>query len=355
MTDDFVPGLEDTQHTPARVADRPRRKKLRWTLGILGVLLLVLGGAGAGVLWLASNALDKATHGRGGSPVGIFVPLPLPNEESGVANVLIAGNSYDDPGHGGSTLTDSIIVASVNLKTKQTSLISIPRDLWVEHNGRQSKINAVYVYAGGGEAGLRALSEVAEKVTGLHIEQRILVGFEAVRDIVDAVGGIDVVINSPDPRGIADPLGLQLRNGPQHLDGDTALLLARARNNPLGDKPNYGLPNGDFDRQKNQRMILAAVADKAKSSPALANPSAVLQIFDTVGKNIITDLSAGQMRRFYDLVSGGPSESVSIRGASGQNLLVGYSAPGGGAALVPAAGMFEYGPIREFVAKTVGL
>lgn len=354
MTDDLLPGMDAEPGAPRRVADKPKRRRRRWTLGILLSLLLVLGGAGAGLLWLASNALNQATNGRGGSPIGVFVPAPLSNEGTGIVNVLIAGNSYDDPEHAGSTLTDSLMVASVNLTTKRTSLISIPRDLWVDFNGRQTKINAVFVYAGGGDAGMRALSQVVETVTGLHIDQYVLVGYTAVRDVVNAVGGVDVVIESPDPRGIADPLGLRLENGPQHLDGDTALLLARARNNPVGDKPNYGLPNGDFDRQANQRMLIAAVARKAKTSPALANPAAIVAIFETIGKNVLTDLNAGQLRRFYDLFKDGPTQSVSIRG-QGQPLLRNYSAPGGGAALAPTAGLFEYGQIHAFVKEVVGL
>ncbi len=350
MTDDLVPGLDAP--SPRRAAPRPPRRALRWTIGILLGLLLVIGGAGAGLLWLASSALNKATDGRGGSPVGIFVPLPLSNEDSGHVNVLIAGNSYDDPEHGGALLTDSIMVASVDLETRKTALISVPRDLWVEHDGRQSKINAVFVHAGGGSKGMTALAQAVERATGLHIDHYVLVGYEAVKGVVDAVGGIEVVIESPDPRGIAEGK-LKLGNGPQHLDGATALALARARNY-LGTSPtSYGLPGGDFDRQKYQRKILTAVVDKARKTPALANPAAVIAIFETLGNNIHTDLNAGQLRRFYDLFADGPHQSVSIRGDSGTPLLVNHTGPGGAAALVPRAGQFEYGEIHAFVAEVL--
>lgn len=351
MSDDLVPGMDAQPHTPRRVAERPRRRTLRWTIGILGVITLVLGGLVAGVMFLASNALNQATSGRGGSPVGVFVPLPLSNEDSGLVNVLIAGNSYDDPQHGGAALTDSIMVATINVRTNRTSLLSIPRDLWVDHNGRQSKINAVYVYAGAGDAGMTALSTVVERVTGLHIDQHVLVGYQAVRDIVDAVGGVDVFIDSPDPRGIAD-VGIKLPNGPAHLNGEQALRLARARNSDGTGPTIYGLPGGDFDRQANQRMLVSAVVQKARSTPALANPAAVLAIFDTIGKNVHTDLNASQLRRFYDLIKDGPAQSVSLRG-DGPSLLVGYRGPDGSDALVPAAGQYEYGPIREYVQRVV--
>lgn len=353
MSDEMVPGLGDTPEGPRRAAAARPRRTGRRVLLVLGVLLLVLGLAGGGLLWLASNALNKATGGRGGSPIGIFVPLPLSDEDSGITNVLIAGNAFDDPGHDGAGLTDSIIVASINVKKNTTSLISVPRDLWVDHNGRQSKINAVYVYAGGGEAGMTALSEAVSKVTGLRIDQHVLVGFVAVREIVDAVGGVDVVIKSPDPRGIADA-GIKLSNGPHHLDGETALRLARARNSDGTNDGSYGLPGGDFDRQKNQRMLIAALVDKVRRTPALANPLAVVTIFNSLGNNINTNLNAGQLRRFVDLVGDTPQESVSLRGKPGQSLLVNYRGPGGAAALAPAAGLFEYGPIQAFVAETVG-
>ena len=325
---------------------RPKRRTLRWTLGILGLLLAVLVGGVGLTFWAANNALQRVTSGRGGSPVDVFVPQPLTNEDSGHVNVLLAGNSYDDPGHGGSTLTDSIMVASVNLTTHKTALISIPRDLYVDYNGNWTKINAVYVYAGGGDAGMRALGGVVERVTGLRIDQRVLVGYQAVRDLVDAVGGIDVTIGPASAGGIEDPSGtLGLAKGVNRLDGEAALKLARTR---------YGLAEGDFDRQRNQRIILAAIAKKATTTPALANPAAVLAIFETLSANVHTDLSAGQLRRFYDLFKGGFDSSVSIRGPAGRPLLENYTAPDGGATLVPKLGHSDHTAIRAFVAEVTG-
>ncbi len=340
------------EHKPARVAKRRLSRGTRWALGILAGLLVVLLGLGTVLTIALTNALNSATSGRGGSPVGVFVPQPLEGEGTGRVNVLIAANSFDDPEHPGALLTDSIMVATVDVATKRSALISVPRDLWVDYEGRQTKINAVFVYAGGGTAGLKALGGIVERVTGLHIDQHVLIGYNAVRDTVNAVGGLEVTIATSDPRGIYDPLvGLTLPAGTQTLDGDTVIKLARCRNLPVPGRTPYGLPRGDFDRQQNQRMLVAALATKLKTTPALANPVAVVTIFNSVGKNVLTDLDAGQIRRFYDLMSGGQIASVSIRGEGEPSLLRNYTAPGGGAAMVPTAGMFDYSQIHAMVQK----
>lgn len=343
------------------IQPKDERRSLRRTLGVLALLLglIVAGGVGvlSWVLYSAQKALDKSTNGHGGSIVQVLFPTSAASESSTRYNVLIAGNSYDDPGHSGGQLTDGIMIASIDPVTSKVALISIPRDLYVEYGGSAMKINAVYPSAGTGDAGLKALSQVAERVTGLHVDNYVLVGVTAFKDMVDAVGGVDVVIKGTDPRGIYDPIqDLLLPAGPQHLDGNTALKLARARNDPLGGKVPYGLADSDYSRQQSQRMLLNAVAQKFKANPTLANPIALVTLFDNLSNTMATDLTASQIRTLFTLVSHskGDPASITIRGQRGASLLTDYRSKGAGDALVPVAGTFEYGAIQKYVADTLG-
>nr|NLI50170.1 LCP family protein [Propionibacterium sp.] len=351
---------------PGAAAGRPRRHLLRWAVA---ALLVVAFGIGAWVLSRAQHAVDTAMQGRGGAAFDILVPRPLNGEETGRVNLLLVGNSFDDRGHEGAALTDSIIVASMDLATRRVVLVSIPRDLWVEYGDDQMKINAVYPVASSGtagasglgdsSAGLTALSEVVTRVTGLRIDHHVLVGYTALQEIVDAVGGIDVVIDSPDPRGIWDPAsgGLRLANGPQHLDGRTALALSRARNHAMeGFEEPYGIPDAGFGREANQRMVLGALMDKVRNSPALANPATMVAIFDSVSVNVRSNLTVSQVRRVYDLTSrGGDPASVSLLGDGTIKLLRDYDnrAVGASDALVPTAGRFDYTELHALVAHAV--
>ncbi len=333
------------------------RRRLRRTLGVLAALLalLVAGSVGvaAWVLVNAQQAIDRSTDGRGGSVAEILLPAPTP--QAARTNVLIAGNSFDDPGHAGADLTDGIVIASIDNATKRATLISIPRDLWVDYDGHQMKINAVYPAAGRGAGGLDALGQVTERVTGLHVDKHVLVGVVALKGIVDDVGGIDVVIASSDPRGIADANGnLRLSNGPNHLDGATALSLARARNHPASGQEVYGLPDSDYSRQENQRLILTAIARKVKTTPTLANPLVVVNLFTELSSHMTTDFTVGEIKGLYETLAGsGETMSLTIRGDSWKPLVTQYTAPGGADAQVPTAGRFDYTAIQAYVTNAL--
>ena len=178
-----------------------------------------------------------------GSAADILVPKPLDDEDAGRVNILLAGNSFDDEGHDGAALTDSIMVASMDITDKPHGPDQHPagpvgrvrrrpdedqRGLPVRglrHAGRRT--------LGDSRLGMNALGGVVQKVTGLHIDQYVLVGYTALKDTVDAVGGIDVVIASATR---AASTTRQRRPAaarrPAHLDGTDPLKLARARNHP---------------------------------------------------------------------------------------------------------------------------
>lgn len=327
----------------------------RWLrrLFILIVIIVLLIGAWVG--WKAYSNSRKL----GTDIFSLFDTSRLKGEDRGHVNILLAGNSVDDPGHGGAELTDSIMVASVNTTNNTAFILSIPRDMYVEIPGYgYSKINAAYVYGenegfkeeGYPEGGMGLLQKTLTEVLGIPIDYYALVNYGAFRDGVNAVGGITVTIDSDSRYGLYDPnANLKLPNGQVNLDGTTALNLARARGDGYGS---YGFPQSDFDRTQNQRMMALALREKALSAGVLTNPLKVGDLFDTLGNNVQTDLSLGNMRRLATITKDIPSSSIqsaSLNDANGENLLKSYTTRDGQSALVPALGLDDYTAIQAYV------
>lgn len=329
----------------------------RW-LRRFGILLLILLLAAAS--WLGWKTYQNSSK-LGTDLWSLFDNSKLKGEDRGNVNILLAGNSSDDPGHGGAELTDSIMLLSINTKNNTAFILSIPRDLYVDIPGNgYSKINAAYPYGesegfsepGYPEGGMGLLEKTVSEVLGVPIDYYALVNYGAFRDAVNAVGGITVTIDGQNSRGVYDPYAnLRLANGTQQIDGQTALNLARAR----GDGPgSYGFPRSDFDRTQNQRMMLLALREKAMSAGVLANPIKVGNLFDSAGNNVQTDLSLGNMRRLAKITNDIGQENIksaSLNDADGVNLLKSYTTRNGQSALIPAAGVDDYTDIQAYVQK----
>lgn len=314
---------------PTKKPKKPWKKIILWTVGVILVLGLLTGGW---TLWkFAANQIRL--FGWSGL-FGMFQTEKLNGEDEGHVNILLAGNSADDANHGGATLTDSIMILSINTKTNTAFMLSIPRDLYIEIPGYgHAKINEAYQR---GEAdnfsdpnypagGMGLLEKTVSEHFDLPLHYYALVDYAAVRQAVDAVGGIEVEIESSDPRGLYDPSPdlanhfkplVDLSNGTHHLNGAEALGLARARGNHY---LSYGYALSDFQRTKNQRQIILGLKKKALSTGTLANPVKLGELFDSVGENVETDLSAGNVRRLYDLLKELPDSSIVSASLNGAN------------------------------------
>src|SRR5690606_37609641 len=142
--------------------------------------------------------------------------------------------------------------------------------------------------------------------------------YSAVTKAVDAVGGVDVTIESNPPgMGILDRnfdwkcnyqcYYVKYEDGETaHLDGEHALALARARNAQGG----YGLAAGNFDREKNQQKILRALREKALSLGTLTNIGAVTELLDAMGENLKTNVDTSEVQTIMALASEIPSEAI---------------------------------------------
>lgn len=335
---------------------------LKRTVLVMALLVILIGGFVAGKFaWNAHKVF-------GGSIFGVFSNTKLRGEDNGRVNILLAGNSADDAGHSGGQLTDSIMLVSIDTRNHKGFMLSIPRDLWIKVPGDgHAKINSVYVTGeannfdeyGYPKGGMGQLEQTVGEALDMPIHYYALVNYTALKQSVDAVGGVDVTIKSDDPRGLYDPnidwttKGplVKLTNGTHHLNGRQALNLARAR----GDAYNsYGFAGSDFDRTEHQRQILAAIKDKAISAGVLSNPARVSSLSDAIGNNVKTDFKLSEVKRLYELIkdiNGGSIKSLSLNDDNGESLLASYSSPNGQSALIPAAGMDDYSDIQRFLHK----
>lgn len=339
-----------------------KKKIILWVSTLLAVVLLAIGG------YVVYKAISAGGNIFKGNFLDIIQNQPLKEDKNGRSNFLIFGTAEDDEGgeHGGANLTDSIMVLSVNQKKKDAYMLSLPRDLWVKYQetctvGNQGKLNAVYFCSsddGVHEAeGANALQKKVGEITGLDIQYYAHLNFTAVVEAVDAVGGVDVTIKSEDPRGILDrnfdwKCGyrchfVKYSNGEKaHLDGEHALALARARNAQGG----YGLPNGNFDREKNQQMIIKALREKALSAGTLTNIGKVTGLMDALGNNLRTNIETKEIRTLMDLASTIENDKiVSLSLVDEDNMLVTTGMYLGQSIVRPVAGITDYSEIHEYV------
>ncbi len=335
------PGLKDFEKPK-----KSRLKRFLVSFWLLVLALLIFIG-----VWDALNISRASQKMFGSSNLFSLISADSLKSQNGRTNILLVGYSIDDPGHPGATLTDSIMLLSLSSKSHAGYMLSIPRDLYVKIPGfGYGKINEAYQ-----DSGMPLLRQIVADSFQIPIDYSVLVNYAAVRDTVNALGGITINIASPDPRGLYDtnisPVDdgpLRLFNGPQALDGQTALNLTRARGDAYGS---YGFPQADFDRTQHQRQVLTAIKDKVSWTLVL-NPLKNGKLFSAAGTNIKTDLTLGEARPLFGLfnsVNSANLQSLSLRSLNGKNLLSSYGTPSGQSALIPAAGLSDYSRIQESI------
>lgn len=358
------------RHRKDRVK-RPLSKPKKIILAVVIALLLIGLGIGGYVVWKAVVAGNNVLEG---SVFDLVQNKPLQEDANGRSNFVIFGTAEDDEGgtHDGANLTDSIMVISIDQDKKDAYMLSIPRDLWVEHGqwcsvGYQEKINTVYLCASedgkNEDAGAKALAKKVGEVTGLDIQYYVHLNFTAVTQAVDAVGGVDVKIESNPPGvGILDRnfdwkcnytcYYVKYNDGETvHLDGEHALALARARNVNPGS---YGLAAGNFDREKNQQKIIQALLEKAVSAGTLTNLGAVTGLIDALGNNLRTNVQTKEVRTLMSLGTEiKPENIIRLSLVNEDEPLVTTGMYLGRSIVRPIAGLLDYSAIAAYVDENV--
>lgn len=363
---DIDESLKKFEEKPFKKKKRITKKGVKRFFKVLAVIIVLIG------LFLLVKAFIAGSKIFGGNLFDAFSSSqPLKQDANGRSNILIFGTSEDDPHqHDGAALTDSIMIVSLDQTKKVAAITSVPRDLWVKYDddcqfGYQGKINVVYECADPNkkdgeysEKGAAALRKKVGEVYGLDMQYSVFVGYKAVQQAVDAVGGVDVTIESSDPRGILDRnfdwecnfkcYLVKYPNGPAHLDGKHALALSRARNDAGG----YGLSRGNFDREINQQKILVALRNKASSAGTLANPVAASGLIDSMGDNIRTNFVSGEIKTLINLARDIDDKKIdrfSLIDEIPPLLTTGMVS--GQSVVRPVAGVSDYSDIQAYIQK----
>ncbi|MDO4271466.1 MAG: LCP family protein [Candidatus Saccharibacteria bacterium] len=361
-----------TRRQERRVAAAKPKKRLRKgkivKRIIIILILLVIGIVG----YFGIKALLAGGKMFKGNPLAMLTTKTrLAEDENGRTNVLVfgtSGYSMDENAWDGAMLTDSIMVVSVDQDNNNAYMMSLPRDLYVKHTcpvlgTTAGKLNETF-YCGYAtnkdeKAGAEALMKQAGEILGLDIQYYVHADWTALVQAVNAVGGVDITIESDDPRGIYDSsTNLRYANGEvAHLDGEKALALARARNHNYGD---YGLAGGNYDREKNQQKILAALQQKALSLGTILNPVSVNNLIDSLGNNLITSFDASHVQTLIDLASNVKADQIKQlpfvgRTDDGPDLIGSYTPNGSyaGEAPITSTGPFDYSEIQAYIKKNL--
>jgi len=248
----------------------------------------------------------------------------LKSENSSI-NILFLGISGE--GSLGAFLTDTIFVTSVIPSKKQITIISLPRDLWVEiPNGSTGiKINSLYELENRGKSFSKAdsynlIKEKVEDITGLPINHTLILDLKGFEKLIDSLGGIDIwleedmidpnLVNPHNPSEI-----FHLSAGWRHLDGALIIKFIRTR---------YA-PNGDFYRIEHQQQIIAALKDKLTKLADVWNLISWLKIWQSLSGHFITNLDFNTIWQMFPVVkniSSGQIQYLSITNRSPDKLLM---------------------------------
>lgn len=228
--------------------------------------------------------------------VGVFLKAAgsdLKTDSYGHTNFLLLGTGGE--GHDGADLTDTIIVASLDQEKQTVSMVSIPRDFYVDDDlVGSSRINEVYFNAKNHfESDVRGLNHLKEKIEvmmGLPVHYWVKIDFKGFKELVDALGGIDINLQE----GIYDPTypkdgtylfePFSISAGQHHLDGETALKVARSRHT-----------TSDFDRAQRQQNIIYALKEKALSTDIIFSSSKIQAILASLTNNITTNITLDEI------------------------------------------------------------
>ena len=247
---------------------------------LLILLVLIIGGT----FWYVSNKLGKIQN-VDLNENDLNVSSQAERNLSDYRNIAIFGIDSRADSYNKGNRSDCIIIASINNKTKEIKLVSVYRDTYVQIEGHGlDKITHAYSY---GEAPL-AIKTLNNNLD-LNIKEFVTVNFDAVKDIIDSIGGISINITTEE---ISHIPGIT-KAGTYNLTGEQALAYARIR---------YAT-GGDYKRTERMRDVLTAVANKVKTF----NISQLNTFIDKVLPRVYTNISASEI---FSLIPNVPSFKI---------------------------------------------
>lgn len=272
-------------------AVRQKNMAWRWALVVvLGMAIGALGGYGYKLLHMSNTTL------------GQMVKPPFHGQKFVRILVLGEDNTHKSK-KTGRGLSDTIMIAALDLNSKTVRAVSIPRDTRIQLYGHGAqKINAAYALGGPDLA-----TEAVQAVLGIDVDYFIKTDIAGLKNIVDLVGGVGIEVEKNmryrDRRG---GLYIDLKKGYRHLDGDKALQYVRFRHDAMGD----------ITRIQRQQKFLRALARQMLSPENWVRlPSVVSEMY---GKEYVeTNLSLKDIKELASLAREIPPDEMEMETAPG--------------------------------------
>lgn len=239
-----------------------------------------------------------------------------------MVNILIVGS------HSG--LTDTIMVASVNPKIDEVTLISVPRDMYV--NGR--KINEIYHHHG-----VDKLKTALNDILGLQIDEYVAVDLKAFSKAIDLLGGLDIYVEKDItdynyPTANKGYQTFNLKAGQHHMDGEMAEKYARSRKS-----------TSDFDRARRQQKVIEAIFRKAKELGLADDKTKAVKMYNSLKEYVHTDVDIFSAITYARMFKNYEIERNNV--LSNSNYLYSTINAAGSYILLPASG--NYDEIKGYV------
>ncbi len=261
------------------------KSPLRLAVAIVILLMLIYVGL--------SGAISIIT----GNPMNLAFWRSDKVADDKILDVLVAGT--DEDGY----RTDLILLCRYNMTDNKVSALQIPRDTRIEDNGRSDKkINSSYSTP----EKEQTLFDEIEMLTGIRPERHVIVSFKAFRQLIDAIGGVEV--NVPIRMYYHDPfqnLSIDLFPGTQVLNGRQSEMFMRFRYNDDGT----GYPNGDIDRIAAQKKFYEAALDKLLSGKTILKVPKILGI---ITENVKTDFTGEDIMKYIGEIPSFKMENINI-------------------------------------------
>lgn len=284
---------------------------------LLGVILLIV----VGIFRHQLNSLFGIFYG-----VTIDKAIDLASHEKESFNIALLG--IGGARHDGPDLSDTIIMANINIKQNKVHMFSIPRDLWLK--GDADKVNSIYAKEKMEGGGIPAVEDMLTYITGQKIDYVVVLDFEGFTKLVDHLGGVEVDVAQTlddfrypiegmeeDSCGKTDEdieaftattsaelelweyfpcryKHLHVDSGIQHMDGQQALEFVRSRHGAGGE-------GSDFARSRRQQLVISALREKAFSLGVILNPIKLIGVYNILKNNIDTNIDIEKIDDFIKL------------------------------------------------------
>lgn len=352
----------------------------------LATLLFVVGSFYSGWFFV--------THAADRLPTTLTPPIPGREKLTGADTISVQGGSsaeqagvptkeasdprfaflllgYGGGAHDGSYLSDSMVVVIADPTQKSLTLLSLPRDAWVPmiFNGQTatynklntafafSKDSSLYLdrlqrYRGPQGAGTFA-SDTVSRLLGIPISYYVALDFAGFRQMIDAVGGVDVEVPSnfsadypanDDPSIDPSWTVVRFRKGVEHMGGERAIQFARAR-----ETIDNVAEGSDFARSRRQRLIMEAFKARLMSPSGLVHAPQLL----TIGaSHVDTNYSVPSAAQLAQMIADWKNVKFYEAALTNENYLTASTGPQGTYILVPDGQDYSWSNVRAF-AKTL--